>query len=126
MLPRVGLEPTQGCPYQIYEVWRVYQFHHPGVVVFKKYKSHKMRIFTARICNYIKRDSQKMVRLARLELARVASPPPQDGVSTIPPQPRLLIDVKIRPAIHANLKFTRIVKARLQQWICVKHDDCDN
>lgn len=26
-----------------------------------------------------------MVRWARLELARVAPPPPQDGVSTIPP-----------------------------------------
>lgn len=85
-----------------------------------------MRIFTARICESIKKDSQKMVRLARLELARVASPPPQDGVSTIPPQPRLLIDIKIRPdsrksKIHANLKAHL-----LQQWICVKHDDCDN
>ena len=65
-----------------------------------------------------------MVRLARLELARVASPPPQDGVSTIPPQPRQKF--KNRLDSQQSCEPSDFITQKLQQWIRIKHDDCDN
>ncbi len=59
MVPKVGLEPTRGRPHQILSLACL------PIPPFWLIKSRRI-----------------MVHWARVELARVASPPPQDGVST--------------------------------------------
>ena len=54
-----------------------------------------------------------MVRWARLELARVAPPPPQDGVSTIPP-PAQALGKKPKDKLLISLKMG-LHKAKLMQ-----------
>lgn len=123
MVPRVGLEPTQGCPYQILSLARLPVSPPRRCSFLKNINRTKCESLQRESANLQKRFT-KMVRLARLELARVASPPPQDGVSTIPPQPRQKF--KNRLDSQQSCEPSDSITQKLQQWIRIKHDDCDN